>query len=250
MDDTFGRRKAEVQDILSSFSRDTLPTEFRPELLARIDKDQGRRPPTEWTIPGDLEGSLLQWGVHDEECYNLLQRAQPAGTRFVLFNQKIARRLRAELHRCAEIDRSASSIEIRAEVNEISENLRSIVAASWSRQVIEGKASPAGPFVETLNEICRHRERADNSRHPKRASASHPEARLFNMLVVGPRADQGHFLLDLLDWVADNFIETLRPHTDALDSLAGHLAGIQAPKSYRKKFQEIIDKVKVDEQRS
>lgn len=245
-DDAFEQRKTTVQDILSSFDRETLPSEFRMDLIGSVDKEQGQRPSSEWTIPGDLMGSLLQWGIQDTHCYDFLERLQPSSTRSRLFHEKVVRRLAREFEKYKEVesDRSGSAADIRQEVRQIANNMRAIVEASWDRQLKENKAVPPGVFVKALADVCEnHLDLAGGGMRTRRTSASQPEASLFHMLVVDVEPDQDHFMLDLFDRVAHKFTELLLPHKDTLEYIAGRLAALNAPQGYRTAFQRIIDVV-------
>lgn len=252
LSDTFERRKTEVQDILSSFCRETLPSEFRPELLQSLHEDQSRRPAIEWTIPDDLVATLVNWGVHDETCYRFLQRAQPPGTRSVLFHQKIARRLKIEFEKYAAIrKRSLFDREIWEGTHEIAKNLRRIVQESWNRQVLEAKASPAAPFIEALSEVCDSYD-IDSHGHGQETTSSNRSQRsgssLFRVLVLEHHQDM--FMLDLLEWMANDFVERLAPHVDALEVITGKLVELKSPERYLNRFQGIIDKVTPHEERA
>ena len=238
---SFNTRKTNVQDILSSFSVDTLPSEYKPELFRSINESQGQ---SELTISADLEGSLMQWATHDEEAYRLLNRIQPERTRSILFHQKVARRLDAEFESYSEIDRGSSAMSIREEVREISNNLRTIVEASTERQKMENRAFRLNSFIEVLRKICENSlDISGSGRRTRRSSGSQTEVSLFHMTVVDPESEQDHFMLELLDWMADYFVEALTPYRNNLEYIASQLETLSAPASYQRSFQEILDKV-------
>jgi hypothetical protein len=240
----FEGRKTTVQDILSSFSREILPSEFRPELFTNIDLGQRDRP-SEWTIAGDLEGTLMNWGVHDDDCYEFLKRAQPASTRSVLFHQKVVRRLTSEIERYRDVDRNMAPIDIREEVRQISNNLRAIVEEAWNRQKTEGRATRAKEFIDILNTVCEHHlDISGSGRRTRRSSGSQPEGSLFYMLIIELRPEQDHFMLGLLDWMANESADVLPPFTHTLEHIGGRLESLNAPEPYRNQFQGILDKVR------
>ncbi len=236
----FNDRKRDVRDILSSFSVETLPSEYKPELFTSINESQG---PSELTISGDLQGSLMQWGTHDEEGYRFLSRIQPERTRSILFHQKVARRLEAAFESYDGIDRGLPASEIRDQVMEISKDLRTIVESSTHRQKVEGTAYRVSLFTDTLRNVCdRNLDMSGSGRKTRRSSGSLKEASLFHMLVVESELGPDHFMLDLLDWVADLFVEVLASHRHSLQYIADRLAALKAPASYQQKFQEVLDK--------
>ncbi len=243
MEDSFNYRKTDVQDILSSFSRDILPSEFKPELFRNIDEDQRLRPPIEWTIPEDLEGSLMQWGIHDNDCYNFLRRTQPPSVRSVLFHQKIARRLKAEMEIYRDIDWKRSPSDLWQEVQEASVRLRTIVEQAWSRQLQEGRVSSATPFIDLLREVCQDSLDRRTS-HSGQSRQSNPHISLFHILVAEAPPNHSPFMLEPLEWMARNSVGGLGAHASALELINTQLASSDAPLPYRKKLQEIIDRAK------
>lgn len=246
-DEGFEQRKMAVQDILSSFDREVLPSEFRVDLIGGVDKQQGQRPSSEWTIPGDLMGSLLQWGIQDTPCYEFLERLQPTSARSRLFHEKVSRRLAGEFEKYKDLenDRSGSAADIRQEVRQIASSIRAIVEASWERQLMEDKAVPPVTFIKALGDVCEnHLDLAGAGMRTRRTSSSQSEASLFSMLVGDTETDNEPFLLGLLDWIANKFVELLVPHRNTLEYIGGRLATLNAPQEYRTRYQEIVDMVK------
>ena len=236
---SLNKRKTDVQDILSSFSVNTLPSEFKPELFRSISETQDQ---SGLTISGDLEGTLMQWGTHDEEGYRFLCRIQPERTRSILFHQKVARRLEAELESYVEIDRSTSATEIRDQVREISNHLGNIVGESTQRQKQEGRAFRAGLFVDTLRTVCDNSLDISGSGRKTRRSSGSQNASLFHMLIAEPELGQDDFMLELLQWLADEFLEVLTDQAESLEYIGGRLGTLNAPIPYQQKFREILDK--------
>ena len=242
----FNDRKRDVQDILSSFSKDTLPSEYRSEVFISINESQD---PSDLTIAGDLQGSLMQWGTHDEDAYHFLSRIQPESTRSILFHQKVARRLEAAFDSYSDIDRGSPASEIRDQVIHISNDLRTIVDASTYRQKVEGSAHGVDEkrvnlFIDTLRIVCeRNLDMAGSGRKTRRSSGSQPEASLFHMLISESEGISDHFILDLLDWVADQFVDVLVPHRNALENIAARLATLKAPIPYQQHFQGVLRKL-------
>ena len=242
----FDDRKRDVQDILSSFSKDTLPLEYKPEVFISTNESQGR---SDLTITGDLQGSLMQWGTHDEEGYDFLSRIQPEQTRSILFHQKVARRLEAAFDSYGEIDRGLPASTIRDQVIQISNDLRTIAEASTHRQKVESSAHGVDEkrvnlLIDTLRNVCKHHlDMVGSGRKTRRSSGSQPEASLFHMLIVEPEGGSDHFILGLLEWVADRFVELLIPQLNALENIAARLTTLKAPLSYQQHFQDVLRKL-------
>ena len=242
--EAFRRRKAEIQDILSSFSRDDLPSEFRSPLFQSISEAQRDRP-GEWTIAGDLEGTLAQWGVHDVEVLRLLTRVQPEDTRSRLFHEKVARLLEMILEAYQNIDRSQSANEIRNEVQRVADRIRSIIEESKERQRMESRAVQPGVFVRVLRDVCENNldiSGGGSGVRTRRSSGSQTEVSLYHTLVADPPTDE-HFLLKLLDWVAETHRGLLIPHKGALERIDIKLETLRAPASYRSELRHIIRKL-------
>jgi hypothetical protein len=242
--DEFNKRKTTVQDILSSFSVDLLPSELRPDVFRSIDRDQLNRP-SEWTITGDLEGTLMQWGVHNGHGYEFLKGLQPESARSRLFHEKLSRRVEAEFEAYRNIDRTAPAPEIRDDVREIANNLQSLLNESLSRQLRENRAVRAGEFVDVLRNVCENSLdiSGGGGRRTRRSSGSQGEASLFHMLIIYSDPGQDVFILPLLDWMATDSPEILRPQQDRLIEIGRRLVELKAPNAYREAFQAILSKL-------
>jgi hypothetical protein len=240
----FNQRKTIVQDILSSFSVDLLPSELRPDIFRSIDREQRLRP-SEWTITGDLEGTLMQWGVHHGHGYEFLKGLQPESVRSRLFHEKLSRRVEAEFEKYNNIDRSASVSEIRDDVRKIANNLQNLVDESLGRQTREERAVRPSEFVDILRDVCENSLdiSGSGSRRTRRSSGSHGEASLFHMLILYPELGQDMFMLPLLDFMATDYPEVLRPQRDRLEEIERRLTDLHAPNLYRTTFREILSKL-------
>lgn len=248
----FDLRKIEVRDIISSFSRTTLPSEFKPHLYSRIHAEQSLRPSTEWTLPADLEGTLMQWGVHHEGCREFLSQCQPAEVRAILFFQKAKRRLDIEFRAYDDLplmDSHGETVDLspsreRAEVRNIAERLREIIAAFMvdqeERQVQGDSVSRLRPLVETLRRVCSDADGGPESRRTRRLSGSQSGGSLFQELILRPGPNEGHFMLDLLDRFGT---DALRAFREDLEAIGERLQEHNAPLAYRSKFQNILSRL-------
>lgn len=93
---TLNQRKWQVKDILTAFERVRLHSEFESHLDGIITEEQRQRPPSEWTIQGNLLGSLLVRGCHDRDGWNFLNSLYSSVDRARHFGQKLRRRFTAE----------------------------------------------------------------------------------------------------------------------------------------------------------
>lgn len=248
----FDLRKIEVRDIITSFSPTTLPTEFKPRLYRTILAEQGDRPSNEWTIAADLEGTLMQWGVHNDECYDFLTQCQPADKRAILFFQKATRRFNLEFAAYEELPFmeaggqtiDASPSRERAEVRSIAIRLRAIVTAfafdQQERQIKGDNSNRLRPLVEALQKVCSEPERGPESRRARRGSGNQSGESLFQELIARPGQDQSHFMLGLLNSFE---VDALREFRAELEEIGERLRDQNAPLVYRSKYQEILDRI-------
>jgi hypothetical protein len=233
-DADFEKRKFVIQDILSSFQRDVFPTEFRIELFSAIHPEQRARE-SEWTIPGDFEGSMAQRAAHVDRCYEELQSLQPERARSRLFHEKVARRLQDEFERYKDVEEERIG-EIRQQVLGISNNIWNIVEAARERQEFFDTPLPAGPIVKALLDVCEYHVDLAGTTNRTRAS-------LFHLLIRDPEEGKETFMLDLLEWINTNYPTHLQTQLNTLFSISGLLASLNAPEHYRHAFNRIVEAV-------
>ena len=248
----FELRKFQVCDAVSAFDRSMLPSEYRDDIQRGIDPGQSERP-SEWTIPQDLEGSLLQWGVHDDSTYASLLEMQPAERRAILFFQKAKRRLdneinayeelaeRGLLERDGRVDDLASSPDrMRDEVSRLARRLKDIMTAFFIdqqlRQVRGDEASRLRPLVDALKSICP--EPDPETRTAPRATRH--SGSLFYELIVRPGSTERPFMLELLATFPN---AVLRVFESDLLIISERLTINGAPEPYRQGFQDFLDKL-------
>ena len=248
----FELRKFEVCDAISAFDRSALPSEYRDDIQRRIDPGQSERP-TEWTIAQDLEGSLLQWGVHHDVTYTGLLDMQPADRRAVLFFQKAKRRLDNEINAYEELterglverdgrvdDLASSPDRMRDEVSKLARRLKDIMKAflidQRLRQVRGDEASRLRPLVDTLKSVC---PEPDPETRTARRSTRHSGS-LFYELIVRPGPTEMPFMLELLNTFPTAVLRIFEPD---LMTISERLTINGAPDSYRRGFQDLLDRL-------
>jgi len=256
-------RKIQVRDILSSFHRDTFPTEFRTDIFARINDEQGRRENYEWTIPEDLEGTLMQWGVHDEHCWSFLGKCQTPRNRATLFNEKLRRRFERAFESyegIANLDQpgppapTTTSAQIRTQVRHISDTIRTLVQAAQTdqaeRQIIDDRiarqymSALARQLLSVLETVCKNHEDVSplspfRRRHRRPTSGAEPECSLYHDLIGRPPRSTGVFMLDALDQIPAAIFEDM---TDRMQQIGALLLANRAPRNYRERFRAISDR--------
>jgi hypothetical protein len=234
VDADFEKRKFIIQDILSSFQRNVLPSEYRIDIFSVIHREQQARA-SEWTLPEDLEGSLAQRAAHDEQCFEVLQSLQPERDRSRLFHEKVARRLQDEFDKYQILEEERTG-EIRQQVLDISNSIWEIVEAARERQETFDTPVSAGPIIKALLDVCESNVDLAGGTNRTRAS-------LFHLLIRDPQEGRETFMLDLLEWISTNHPTHLRPQLNTLTLISGLLSTLNAPDHYQHTFNRIVEAV-------
>lgn len=249
---TLSQRKVVVRDIVSSFDSGVLPSEFRPHIYQCITDEQSMRPNVEWTIPGDLSGTLMQWGVHDLECWALLNKCQPPTIRAILFAEKLQRRFEDEFERYDHISspaalepetRPSTWAHVESAVVDISKKIRDLVAEAIfdldNRAV--GQRSRARILLEALEAVCtRHTNISPASLAEGQAkSGSRPEISLYDSLIRRSPSDESMFILDALERVSPDVLSGMGGHMESVGSI---LQRAYPPRGYWERFRELCSR--------
>ncbi|KAL6239144.1 hypothetical protein BDW75DRAFT_236841 [Aspergillus navahoensis] len=97
-------RTQRVRDILSAFSIEVLPEEFRVDLVesdpepedtghSRISRKK-RRTPEQCVVQGDMEATIFRLAVHDDNVFTSLCKAMPPGACAAIYFDKVLERSR------------------------------------------------------------------------------------------------------------------------------------------------------------
>ncbi|KAL4820643.1 hypothetical protein BDW67DRAFT_181017 [Aspergillus spinulosporus] len=105
-------RTQRVRDILSAFSTKILPEEFRVELVESDSEPEDteysrvspkkRRTPEQCVVQGDMEATIFQLAIHDDNVFTSLCKAMPPGACAAIYFDKMLERSRSIL---SEFDR-------------------------------------------------------------------------------------------------------------------------------------------------
>ncbi|KAL4874251.1 hypothetical protein BJY04DRAFT_225231 [Aspergillus karnatakaensis] len=94
-------RTQRVRDILSAFSTESLPEEFRIDLVEEEDRHAvpsrtrtRKRTPEQCVVQGDLEATIFRLAVHDDHVFAGLCKAMPPGACAVIYFDKAQERIR------------------------------------------------------------------------------------------------------------------------------------------------------------
>lgn len=75
-----------VKDTISAFDENTLPEDFRPDL---VDDSNQHRSPAECVVQGDLQATVFRLALHDDNVYTALLGAMPPAASAILYFDKI-----------------------------------------------------------------------------------------------------------------------------------------------------------------
>lgn len=120
-----------LQDLLSSFG-DGLPMECEPHIARNIQdnvrKSQQHRPTApDWTISGNLLGTLLQHGTYRDEGWNFLITLKAPDDLAYAFEQKLSKRFEATLTMYDELAKSPPATDdVKSALDEVVNEFRSL----------------------------------------------------------------------------------------------------------------------------
>lgn len=245
--ETILERAADVQDLLSALSKEELlPSEIAMPIVEKIARPPQSRPKrSEWTIPADLEGTLMYWGCYDDQTYQVLNKFMSPTQRFVEFRQKLARRFRRCFDEYDELDGSDVSVaHIKDRIAGIVDDLDDLCIAVHQDLQSRGREEKAtlGVLLQALRDVCQRtdpmvrEEPRRSSRRPSSSTLSGPN--LFDALVRVPARDgrETPFMLPLLEEYSS---AAQLHHLDKLVDINGLLNKKGAPADYITRFEKL-----------
>ncbi|KAJ0418063.1 hypothetical protein BJY00DRAFT_315280 [Aspergillus carlsbadensis] len=218
-------RVQRVQDILSAFSTDVLPREFRVDLV-EVDEDEDkdgdgdgdedqvptrrRRTPEQCVVQGDFEATLFRLAVHDDEVFASLCKAMPPGACAAIYFDKVldrSRKLLADFDRfCRDYDRlgedkATNHVNIYAVVETLRKSVDDVHDSVLSRDP-HGRLGAVKTLVTLLGDISnRNKDALDNNKHGRTSFANEDEdTRNIYHQLIGTTDETGeYFILDALE---------------------------------------------------
>ncbi|KAJ8606481.1 hypothetical protein MRB53_040940 [Persea americana] len=256
---TVRERALVMQDILSSFDAQALPSEMRPSIFDNIvqnmDAPLANRPTSgEWTIQNDLQGTILQRASYDGRFWDVLCDLQPADTCAVIFREKI----KARLQQClTAYDEFVASSPIS--VTLVGQTIKEIAGRFWKysdileldrerRQYEEVSETVESGTIATLLDILEaicHRDQpivVMRQTRGRSSSANDSQLTLFRLLISDDDDDdvEGRtFLLGSLERFAG---APLKINRTKLVFVGDLLEEAYAPADYIERFRKIRDK--------
>ncbi|KAL1994613.1 hypothetical protein VTN49DRAFT_2083 [Thermomyces lanuginosus] len=236
-------REDKVRDIISAF-KDTLPEEFRPDLVERSNQP---RTPEQCVVQGDLEATLFRLAVHDDNVYRSLRKAMPAGACAAIYFDKIRKRCRRILAQFDEYCRTGTlppgvpSMEAR----QVAEALRRCVKqieVNLDMRNSHGTEDAAETLVSLLLDIAARNIDAFAGSHWRAPQPGEDEDdnNLYEQLIGQANETDGFFILDALDKVPPSVLSEYVPSlVDALSKIEVN----RAPAPYIIKLKNLINDV-------
>lgn len=245
-------RAAELRDILSSFDAHELPIEFQEPIFKNI---TGRRPPrlrlqqTDWTIPGNLQGTLLQWGAYNDQGWSFLSEIQSADSRAIAFSEKLHRRFEDCFDEYDELVKASLTAAVAKErLYQISQKLNILAAAIYEdRQRRElREVDTLKVALRALATVCDRTEvivptgAPEPSRRSRRtASLGDASLSLFAAVIRQPSSTSHPFLLEALELFSG---AALKACLTELISVNGQLNHNAAGDAYIQRFEALQQK--------
>lgn len=221
-------RVEKVRDVLSAFSPQILPEDFRQDLSETTTQ---RRTAEQCVVQGDFEATIFRLAVHDDGVFSSLCRAMPAGACAAIYFDKIHERMRRLL---LDFDRYCATGEGLAdpsspgggifEVDEVVSQLRRSVSrihANIAIRAPHGSEGAAKMLVSIFDAISSRNKDALDGNNWGRASfhgEDEDQRNLYHLLIgsedMDLEPDSELFVLDALETLPKpniyQFIDTLR----------------------------------------
>ncbi|RMZ92640.1 hypothetical protein DV736_g100, partial [Chaetothyriales sp. CBS 134916] len=230
------RRKFSARDFVSSFHRDKLPSEISPDAFVSIDAEQGRRSPSEWTIAGDLEGTLITWATHQETVFELLEMLQSPEQRATAFWEKLPRRLDTEFAQYDDqlLDAEQTAKNLSLLVKEFEQDTRASNELLSSRDNLPGLFMNAHKaFIDALKRVCQRASTEPSVDAPEPVSLYHR--------LIGNSPAEERFMIGLLEKIGSRSPHILVRFKTELEAILSLLNQLEAPSDYLSDYAAILD---------
>ncbi|KAF5012685.1 hypothetical protein F66182_15245, partial [Fusarium sp. NRRL 66182] len=159
-------RQEQVRDIMSAFNKETIPEDFRRDLV-ESSATLNPRTPEQCVVQGDFEATIFRLAVHDDNVYNSIRKAMPAGACAAIYFDKVHQKSRNlltqfdEYRRTGRLPPTSSSSNERAlpsldNVSEVARELRRHVAQIRNNLAVRipyGTKGAAEALITLLQEV-------------------------------------------------------------------------------------------------
>jgi hypothetical protein len=225
---TLQQRALEVRDILSTFDRDELPTEYIDEpRYGRIEMLEEPKPLDHCLEVGDLKYTIFQLAVNCSTIYWIFRQLLPEERCAQFYAEKFNRRVNSQLDHFDKLavnseEGAITPGEAEEEVDRIARNLRLLVenARIDFEQRKRGDRKMVANFVGMLKEVC----------------VRNKGTSLFQALIGNPPTPEPKFGLDALEAFPK---PAIAEQSRGLENVQRLLIENDAPLEYRRAFDEI-----------
>jgi hypothetical protein len=237
-------RAVQIRDILSTFSRNNFPSEhIQPNLFNRIALlDEPKA--IEDCIGNDIVSTNFSLAVNNWAQYSILRHILPEEVCAQHFNQKLRRRINAQIEAYDALDAAARSVNppdrdhIRAQVGIIAAELNRITEIIQDDRAHrrQGEVKTATHLVYMMQEVCRRNYRPGGRSHGRHGFSGNRNSNLFQILFGNMPNCESRFGLDALKAFSKDAIMGQRAELNLLREL---LVDNSTSQGYIKQFDEI-----------
>ena len=220
-------RAIQVQDMLSTFSRNSFPSEYiRKNIYDRISLLAQPEAIDDCVIKEDLESTMFLLAVNSSSQYEVFHQAFPEERRARFFEEKLRRRIETGLNAFDLLGSAyevgvgaAEKVRIQEQVATIAAELEYIVRiVKFDRSYRQhGETETASHLVYLLQEVCNRNY-------------------LFQVLIGNAPSHSPRFGLDALRVLSR---DAIREQKEGLDDFRDLLVEHGAPQEYVREFDEI-----------
>ncbi|KAL2857846.1 hypothetical protein BJY01DRAFT_242259 [Aspergillus pseudoustus] len=246
-------RVQRVRDILSAFSADVLPEEFRVDLV-EVDEDEEqvpsriRRSPEQCVVQGDFEATLFRLAVHDNEVFASLCKAMPPGACAAIYFDKMldrSRKLLQDFDRfCRDYGRPGNdSMNNNVTVHNVVETIQRSVDDIHENILCRdphGKLGAVKALVTLLEDISnRNKDALDNNKYG-RTSFAHEDQdtrNIYQQLIGKTDEIRTYFILDALQSLTGTDLHQFK---DQLRAILDKNEVNRAPRAYILKLRVLV----------
>lgn len=250
---------------MSAFNKETIPEDFRRDLV-ESSATLTPRTPEQCVVQGDFEATIFRLAVHDDNVYNSIRKAMPAGACAAIYFDKVHQKSRNlltqfdEYRRTGRLPPTSSSSNERAlpsldNVSEVARELRRHVAQirnNLAARIPYGTKGAAEALITLLQEVsARNIDAFENNTWGRVAPPGEDDddRNLYEQL-IGQASDEdqgrgdeeggiggGLFILDVLEEVPASVLEA---YVSSLRDILAKVEIIPAPSSFLLKLKSLI----------
>jgi hypothetical protein len=264
-------RTQRVRDILSAFSTEILPEEFRVEPVESDSEPEDtecnclspkkKRSPEQCVVQGDMEATIFQLAVHDDNVFTSLCKAMPQGACAAIYFDKMLARSRSILSEfdtyCQtlggpyETEDKGKALSMAAVVHTLRSNILKIHKNIHVRAP-HGLQGAAKALIAILEDISTRNKDAlagnpygcvsflpANANWSAHSEDDEDSRNLYHQLIgsADEEEEEGHFVLDAL---ADLSGEVLYPFRERLSAVLARVEVNRAPRGFIMKLVAIV----------